>query len=67
MKIDGRAKTNKPRVLECLRDGDELYFWIHSPESKDNGWEIWVPAEVIRDTVWSSVWQGRNSTQKHNC
>ena len=66
MKIDGRAKNGKSRVLECRRDGDELYFWIHSPESKDNGWEIWVPAEVIRNAVWLNVWKDHNSTQ-NNC
>ena len=67
MRINGRAKTDKPRVLECSRDGNELHLWIHSPESKDNGWEIWVPSEVIRDAIWSNMWKDRNPIQKHNC
>ena len=56
MKINGRTKSGKPRVLECSRDGNELYLWIHSPESTDDGgWEIWVPTEAVHDAVWPCV------------
>lgn len=61
MKINGRTESGKPRVLECSPDGNELHLWIHSPESTDNGWEIWVPVEAVHDAIWPCVRKDRHS------
>lgn len=63
MKINGRTKSGKPRVLECSPDGNDLHLWIHSPESTNNGWEIWIPAEAAARL--SAHVCGKTKSQKH--
>jgi hypothetical protein len=57
MEIEGRTRYGRKRMLECRRDGDELYLWIHSRDSRNGGWEIWIPADAARDALWSRIWK----------
>ncbi len=35
----------KDRVLELVRDGNDVYLHLHSPANLANGWAITVPLE----------------------